>query len=56
MTDFIKSTFQPLFVLAMQTEEHRALSNLILKIIFFPKLRNTLALLLLGMMMIKDKQ
>lgn len=37
MTDFIESTFRLLFVLAMQTEEHRALSNLILKIIFFSK-------------------
>lgn len=32
-TDFIKSMFRPLFVLAMQTKEQKALSNLILKII-----------------------
>lgn len=30
----MKSTFRPLFVLALQTEEHRALSNLILQVIF----------------------
>lgn len=54
MTDFIKPTFRPLFVLATPPEEHRALSNLVVKIIF-PKLKNILALLL-GMMVIKDKQ
>lgn len=54
MPDFIKSTFRPLFALATQTEEHRALSNLIVKIIF-SKLKNILALLF-GTMVIKDKQ
>lgn len=54
VTDFIKPTFRPLFVLATPPEEHRALSNLVVKIIF-PKLKYILALLL-GMMVIKDKQ